>query len=210
MTGYVEQGHEQSDEDRGAREVVELLQELRIVLPGVQVLFAFLLTVPFAARFAELTDAQRYVFFATLLCTAAATALLIAPTAQHRLLFRQCAREHRIKTGNVLTILGLAFLGPAMVGVVYVITDLMFGIVWAVAVTAVMAASFAGLWFGLPLVYPWGETRVRYGALGRRGDEGRVLGHDACGVARLGLPPFPQAGVQVPGGQVDRERSVLD
>ena len=153
MTGYVEQGHEQSDEDRGAREVVELLQELRIVLPGVQVLFAFLLTVPFAARFAELTDAQRYVFFATLLCTAAATALLIAPTAQHRLRFRQGAREHRIKTGNVLTILGLAFLVPAMVGVVYVITDLMFGIVWAVAVTAVMAASFAGLWFGLPLLY---------------------------------------------------------
>src|SRR3712207_207853 len=120
MTGYVEQEKDQSDEDRGAREVVELLQELRIVLPGVQVLFAFLLTVPFAARFAELTDAQRYVFFATLLCTAAATALLIAPTAQHRLLFRKGAREHRIRTGNVLTILGLAFLVPAMVGVVYV------------------------------------------------------------------------------------------
>jgi hypothetical protein len=148
MTGYVEQEKDQSDEDRGAREVVELLQELRIVLPG-----AFLLTVPFAARFAELTDAQRYVFFATLLCTAAATALLIAPTAQHRLLFRKGAREHRIRTGNVLTILGLAFLVPAMVGVVYVITDLMFGIVAAVAITAVMSASFAGLWFGLPLLY---------------------------------------------------------
>ena len=79
--------------------------------------------------------------------------LLIAPTAQHRLLFRQGAREHRIKTGNVLTILGLAFLVPAMVGVVYVITDLMFGFVGAVAVTAVMAASLAGLWFGLPLLY---------------------------------------------------------
>ena len=153
MTGYVEQEKDQSDEDRGAREVVELLQELRIVLPGVQVLFAFLLTVPFAARFVELTDAQRYVFFATLLCTAAATALLIAPTAQHRLLFRKGAREHRIRTGNVLTILGLAFLVPAMVGVVYVIIDLMFGIVAAVAITAVMSASFAGLWFGLPLLY---------------------------------------------------------
>jgi hypothetical protein len=153
MTGYVEQEKDQSGEDRGAREVVELLQELRIVLPGVQVLFAFLLTVPFAARFVELTDAQRYVFFATLLCTAAATALLIAPTAQHRLLFRKGAREHRIRTGNVLTILGLAFLVPAMVGVVYVITDLMFGIVAAVAITAVMAASLAGLWFGLPLLY---------------------------------------------------------
>jgi hypothetical protein len=96
MKEYV--GEPESAEDRqerSAREVVEFLQELRIVLPGVQILFAFLLTVPFAQRFAELTGLQRNVFFATLLCTAAATALLIAPSAHHRLLFRQGAREHR-------------------------------------------------------------------------------------------------------------------
>jgi hypothetical protein len=81
-----------SDDDRRAREVVELLQELRIVLPGVQVLFAFLLTVPFAGRFTDLSALQRNVFFATLLCTAVATALLIAPSAHHRLLWRQGAR----------------------------------------------------------------------------------------------------------------------
>jgi hypothetical protein len=143
----------ESEEDRSSRELVELLQELRIVLPGVQVLFAFLLTVPFAGRFTELTSVQRYVFFGTLLCTAAATALLIAPSAHHRLLFRQGAREYRIQTGNALTILGLAFLVPAMVGVVFVITDLMFGMAGAVAVTVVMAASFAGLWFVFPLLY---------------------------------------------------------
>jgi uncharacterized protein DUF6328 len=160
MTERVEQKREVKHHDAGedpqertARELIELLQELRIILPGVQVLFAFLLTVPFAARFTELTAVQRYVFFGTLLCTAAATALLIAPSAHHRLLFRQGTREYRLRTGNVLTILGLAFLVPAMVGVVYVITDLMFGIGGAVVVTAVMAASLAGLWFVLPLLY---------------------------------------------------------
>src|SRR5918992_5693857 len=160
MAGSIEQGREENYRDTGedpqertAREQIEPLQELRIVLPGVQVLFAFLLTVPFAGRFTELTAPQRYVFFGTLLCTAAATALLIAPSAHHRLLFRQGTREYRLRTGNVLTILGLVFLVPTMVGVVYVITDLMFGIGGAVAVTAVMATSFTGLWFVLPLLY---------------------------------------------------------
>ena len=96
---------------------------------------------------------QRGVFFATLLCTAVATALLIAPSAHHRLLWRRGAREHRLRTGNLLTILGLIFLVPAMVGVIFVIADLMFGSVEAVAVTVLMAASFAGLWFALPLWY---------------------------------------------------------
>lgn len=160
MTERVEQNREENHQDTGevpqertARELIELLQELRIVLPAVQVLFAFLLTVPFAGRFTELTAPQRYVFFGTLLCTAAATALLIAPSAHHRLLFRQGTREYRLRTGNVLTIIGLAFLVPAMVGVIYVITDLMFGIGSAIVVTTVMAASFAGLWFVLPLLY---------------------------------------------------------
>ena len=146
----------ETDEDaqaRSAREVVELLQELRVVLPGVQVLFAFLLTVPFTQRFAQLTTLQQDVFFATLMCTAVATALLIAPSAHHRLLWRRRAREHRLKVGNLLTILGLVFLVPAMVGVIFVITDLMFGALTAAAVTAAMAGSFVLLWFLLPLRY---------------------------------------------------------
>ena len=154
MKEYV--GEPESAEDRqerSAREVVEFLQELRIVLPGVQILFAFLLTVPFTQRFAELTGLQRNVFFATLLCTAAATALLIAPSAHHRLLFRQGAREHRLRVGNLLTIFGLIFLVPAMVGVIFVITDLMFGLMGAVAVTVLMALVFGLLWFALPLWY---------------------------------------------------------
>lgn len=154
MREHVEERQTREDErERSARELTEFLQELRIVLPGVQVLFAFLLTVPFAQRFPELTDLQRYVFFATLLCTAAATALLIAPSAHHRLLFRQGVREQRLKMGNTLTILGLAFLVPAMVGVMFVITDLIFSLGAALIVTIVMALSFLFLWFVLPLPY---------------------------------------------------------
>src|SRR3712207_5010134 len=136
MRQRVEENTEDHHE-RTAREQIELLQELRIVIPGVQVLFAFLLTVPFNQRFTELSTVQRDVFFATLLCTAAATALLIAPSAHHRLLFRKGVREQRLKMGNILAILGLAFLVPAMVGVVYVITDLIFGLATALVVTKI-------------------------------------------------------------------------
>jgi Family of unknown function (DUF6328) len=153
MSQRVEENTKEDPEERTARELIELLQELRIVIPGVQILFAFLLTVPFSQGFTKLTTVQQYVFFATLLCTAAATALLIAPSAHHRLLFRQGVREQRLRMGNTLTILGLAFLVPAMVGVVYVITDLIFGLTTALIVTIVMALSFLLLWFVLPLPY---------------------------------------------------------
>jgi len=153
MSERVEENTREDPQERTARELIELLQELRIVIPGVQVLFAFLLTVPFNQGFTKLTTVQRDVFFATLLCTAAATALLIAPSAHHRLLFRQGAREQRLKMGNTLAILGLAFLVPAMVGVVYVITDLIFSLTTALIVTIVMALAFFLLWFILPLPY---------------------------------------------------------
>jgi hypothetical protein len=153
MSERVESKTREDPHERTARELIELLQELRIVIPGVQILFAFLLTVPFSQGFTKLTSVQQYVFFATLLFTAAATALLIAPSAHHRLLFRQGVREQRLQMGNTLAILGLAFLVPAMVGVVYVITDLIFGLTTALIVTVVMALSFLLLWFVLPLPY---------------------------------------------------------
>ena len=153
MSGKQEKRGEDPQE-RTARELIELLQELRIVIPGVQVLFAFLLTVPFSQGFTKLDSLQRGVFFATLLCTAAATALLIAPSSHHRLLFRQGVREQRVQIGNVLAILGLVFLVPAMVGVLFVITDLMFGMVAAIVATALVALGFVLLWFVLPYFYP--------------------------------------------------------
>ena len=145
---------EEDPQERTARELIELLQELRIVIPGVQVLFAFLLTVPFSQGFTKLDSLQRGVFFATLLCTAAATALLIAPSSHHRLLFRQGVREQRVKIGNVFAILGLVFLVPAMVGVLFVITDLIFGMVAAIVTTALVALGFVLLWFVFPYLYP--------------------------------------------------------
>jgi hypothetical protein len=140
-------------QERTAREVIELLTELRVILPGVQVLFAFLLTVPFTQRFPQLDDLETGVFFMTLLCTAIATALLIAPSAHHRMLWRGGAREERLELGNVLTIAGLVVLVPAMVGVVFVITAFIFNLTAAVGVTALLVIFFVLLWFVLPLRY---------------------------------------------------------
>ena len=136
-----EKSMERTGEDRQARtarELIELLNELRIILPGVQFLFAFLLTVPFAQRFAQLNDLETSVFFATLLCTAIATALLMAPSAQHRILWRGGVREQRLKLGNRLTIAGLVFI---------------FGPGFALGVTLVLLLFFALLWFVFPLRY---------------------------------------------------------
>jgi len=141
---------------RTARELIELLNELRVILPGVQFLFAFLLTVPFSQRFAELDGLETGAFFVTLLCTAIATALLMAPSAQHRVLWREGVREQRLKLGNTLTIVGLAFLVPAMVGAVFVVSAFIFGLATALVVTILLILFFALLWFGLPLRYRGG------------------------------------------------------
>jgi hypothetical protein len=152
----LEKAEERRGEDpqeRTARELIELLNELRVILPGVQVLFAFLLTVPFTQRFPDLDDLETGVFFMTLLCTAVATALLIAPSAHHRMLWRGGVREQRLAMGNILTIAGLIFLVPAMVGVVFVITDFIFGLTAAVVVMVLLAFFFVMLWFVFPLRY---------------------------------------------------------
>src|SRR5918997_6596940 len=97
-------------QERTARELIELLTELRVALPGVQVLFAFLLTVPFTQRFPQLTELQRNAYFATFLCAAFAPVFLIAPTAYHRLRFRDYDKERLITTATKLSITGTIFL----------------------------------------------------------------------------------------------------
>jgi len=133
------------------RELIELLNELRVALPGVQVLFAFLLAVPFATGWRRVTNFQRDVFFVAFLCTAAATILLIAPSTYHRLRWREHDKEHMLVTANRLTIAGSVFLAAAMVLVVLLITDLLFSLGWALFGTAVVAAAFAWFWYGLAL-----------------------------------------------------------
>jgi hypothetical protein len=124
-----------------------------VVLPGVQVLFAFLLTVPFNQRFTELTLLQQYEFFGTLLCAAMSAALLIAPSAHHRVLWRRGMREQRLRIANALSIAGLLFLVPGMLGALFVITDLLFGLVVASIVAGVLVVVLLGLWFAFPLAY---------------------------------------------------------
>jgi cobalamin synthase len=133
------------------RQMAELLQELRIALPGVQILFAFLLTVPFAQGFQKVTSFQRDLFYGTLLATAASTVCFIAPTATHRLRFHQGERRYIIESSNRLLIAGLVFLALAIVGALALITDYLFDLAthwyWPTAVAVMLIA----LWFGRPL-----------------------------------------------------------
>lgn len=161
LRGYINQPLRQEPpptgedaQERAARELVELLQEIRVVLPGVQVLFAFLLTVPFAQRFKELTSLEQYVYYATLLSAALAAALLMSPSAHHRLLWRRGVRERRLAVGNMLSMAGLLFLVPGRTRVIFIITDLLFesGIV-SLLVTGLITSVFAFLWFALPILY---------------------------------------------------------
>jgi hypothetical protein len=142
---------DEDKQDRLNRELIELLNELRVALPGVQVMFAFMLTVPFSQRFTAVTSSQKNVFFVAFLCTAAATAFLIAPTAYHRIQFRSRDKERMLKTSNALAIVGTFFLAVALTLVVFVITDILFGAPWSQVVTGATGLLFAALWYALPL-----------------------------------------------------------
>jgi Kef-type K+ transport system membrane component KefB len=141
----------ESEEERHNRELIELLNELRVALPGVQVLFAFLLAVPFANGFPKLSSTGRDIFFVAFISTALSTAALIAPSSYHRLRWRQRDKERMLVTSNALTIAGLALLAVAISCTVFVITDFLFQSPWAGLFTALVAAAFLALWYGLPL-----------------------------------------------------------
>ena len=143
---------EEGTQEKGHRQLVELLQELRVALPGVQVLFAFLLTVPFTQGWAKVTAFQQDLYFASLLCSAAATAFLIAPSAIHRFEFGQGDKPRIVRVSNTLTIIGLSFLAFAVVGVVWLITDVLYGGSIVVMFTAATAGVFIALWYGIPIV----------------------------------------------------------
>ena len=140
------------DKDRHDRELLELLNELRVALPGVQVLFAFLLTVAFSQRFVSLSATQENVYFVAVLCSAAATAFLIAPSAFHRIQFREGDKEWLVQFSNKLALAGLLFLACAVCCVLYVISDFVVGGSITVVSTAAGIVLFALLWFVLPLM----------------------------------------------------------
>ena len=139
------------EERRRDRQMIELLNELRVALPGVQILFAFLFTVPFSVRFEKLTAFQRDVYYVTLLATALSTACLIAPSAAHRLRFHQGERIWIVESANKLLITGLAILAVALVCSVLLITDVMFDGARVWIYTGAVAIAIVGLWFVRPL-----------------------------------------------------------
>jgi hypothetical protein len=146
------QMEEETREQRVNRELGELLNELRVALPGVQVLFGFLLTTPFQAGFSRISNFERDVYFATLLSTAAATVLLVAPAAQHRLLFRKRDKESMLFRFNRYAISGLLFLGSSLCGATLLVTSILFALPAALATAVAVAVGVAALWVIRPLL----------------------------------------------------------
>ena len=141
-----------ADESKLDRELIELLNELRVALPGVQVLFAFLLAVPFTQRFTKITELQKQTFFIALLATMVGTVLMIAPTSYHRIRWRDHDKEHLLQMSNRLALAGTVFLAIAMTAVTFLITDILFKGWMTLVVTAVTALLFAWCWYGMPLL----------------------------------------------------------
>jgi predicted neutral ceramidase superfamily lipid hydrolase len=143
---------EADDQAKLDRELMELLNELRVALPGVQVLFAFLLTVPFSQRFGDTTTAIRAVFFMAFLATAVASILLLAPSVLHRLRWRRHDKDQLLRISNRLAIAGSAMLAVGIASVVFVISDFVYGSIAAAILTALVSAFIVVLWFVVPIV----------------------------------------------------------
>ncbi|MGH2556813.1 MAG: DUF6328 family protein [Actinomycetota bacterium] len=143
---------DEDPKERVDRELLELLNELRVALPGVQVLFAFLLILPFTEGFRRVTTGQRAVYLGSLVATALATALLIAPSSYHRIHFRAGEKERMLFSANKMTIAGTVFLAVAVVQVVFLITDVVYDVLPASIVTGLVAGWFAWFWYGLPIL----------------------------------------------------------
>jgi uncharacterized protein DUF6328 len=151
MTEDEDEGRNETELERLDRNLGELLQELRVALPGVQVLFAFLLTVPFQQGFQKATGFQKDIYLVTLLLTALATALLIAPSAYHRLEFRQGDKKHIVDVSNALAICGFGVLAAAMSSAILLVTDYLFSPTTATICTVGAAIVLYGLWYAAPI-----------------------------------------------------------
>ncbi|HVD40854.1 MAG TPA: DUF6328 family protein [Solirubrobacterales bacterium] len=144
-------GRDETEEERLDRNLAELLQELRVALPGVQVLFAFLLAVPFQQGFEKITPFQKGAYFGTLVCTAISAVMLISPTAYHRITFRYQQKRKLVYYSNRFSIIGLFFLALAMTGAVMLITDYLFGSTATILMAGSTTLVIGFFWFGLPL-----------------------------------------------------------
>jgi hypothetical protein len=146
------EGRSEEQQERLNRQLMELLQELRVAIPGVQVLFGFLLTVPFQQRFQQVTTFQKTTYFVTLIAAAVATALFIAPSAFHRMTFQHREKPNLIHVGTVQMLAGLAALAVATNGAVLLVTDWLFDPGTVVVTVVALAGIYFTLWFGLGLL----------------------------------------------------------
>jgi hypothetical protein len=140
----------ETKQERINRELIELLNELRVGLPGVQFLFAFLLVVPFQQSFGRATEFQRGVYFVALAACAVASALLIAPAAQHRVLFRQHDKEKLLERSSRSAFAGLLVLAVAIVSAVLLVVDVLFSRTLAWTTAGILAALLAWWWIAVP------------------------------------------------------------
>jgi hypothetical protein len=147
-----EQDRDETGMERWDRNFVELLQELRVAQTGVQILFAFLLTLPFTNRFGEVGDRDKVVYVITLVAAATATALLIAPVSEHRQVFRKGRKPQLVRTASTLAQGGLAALLVAMIGAVFLVLDVVAGLGWAVGLGVTITLLFVVLWYVLPML----------------------------------------------------------
>jgi hypothetical protein len=139
--------------ERVNRELIEFLNELRVALPGVQVLFAFLLVLPFNDRFDRLDPADRRVYFAAVVATALSSAFFIAPAAHHRLRFRTADKEQLLTAGSRLAVAGSSCLAVAMAASLWLIADLLYGRAAAGWTALLVGGGTASLWFVAPFLY---------------------------------------------------------
>lgn len=145
--------NDETPKERVDRELMEMLNELRVALPGVEVLFAFLLTLPFTQGWDSITSTERDVYFAAVLTTACAIALLIAPSAHHRLRFRDAVKEHMLQTTSRLAVGGLVLLATSVGLVLHLLTSVVHGNGAAAIVAGLFGVGVALLWFVVPFRY---------------------------------------------------------
>jgi hypothetical protein len=141
----------ESEAERNDRNLIELLQELRVAGLGVQVLFGFLLSIPFTTRFSALSTGQRDLYITTLILAAVATALLLGPVAYHRIVFRMRQKEQLVRAANVMAIAGLGVVGLDITAAVALVLSYVAPGVPAVLLTAMIFVLFGGLWLAYPL-----------------------------------------------------------
>ncbi len=179
------EGRNETEPERNDRNLVELLQEVRVVQTGVQILFGFLLTIAFQPKFEKLSSFQKGVYLGTLVAAATTLIMLTAPTSWHRILFREGDKEHLVEVANRFTVIGLAAMGFTMIGVVLLLSDIAFppGLTAIVTATAVIACSV--LWYVLPLA-----RRRRLEDRPRKPGAVRELG----GARGVELPPKQRSG----------------